>query len=217
MKFFLFNVSIIDWWRITIRYDLFQCRNQSSISSDAEFRWEDPEKSENPEDPENPDDPENPEVVDFLSLNSPMIMMSSPEQTTPDSWRLFSKSFGQPATNSSSGLPPDPEIFGSPNVMLSAAKLSDRFGTADAALLELVFGFGFLKEFDRAGNSVLFGSEEEIEEDPVNNDEDDPDWLPVIQGWDRISSSPIRFPGLIFRHLQSLKTLKKSKTTFLIL
>jgi hypothetical protein len=66
--------------------------------------------------------------------------------------------------------------------MLSAAKLSDRFGTADAALLELVFGFGFLKEFDRVGNSVLFGSEEEIEEDPVNNDEDDPDWLPVIQG-----------------------------------
>ena len=56
--------------------------------------------------------------------------------------------------------------------MLSAAKLSERFGTADD-VFDVVFGFGFLNEFDLGGNSELFGSEEEIVADPViDNDPD---------------------------------------------
>ena len=95
------------------RYNYFY---HSSISSEAEFRWDEPENPDDPDEPEKPDEPENPDDDVFLSEKFSMIIISSEEHITPDSCRILSSSnsdsFSNPEHCSSLGFS-DPAVIGS--------------------------------------------------------------------------------------------------------
>lgn len=90
--------------------------HHSSISSDAEFRCDDPENPDDPDEPEKPDEPENPDDEVFRSVKFSMIIISSEEHITPDSCRIFSSSksdsLGDPESWSSFRFS-DPAVMGS--------------------------------------------------------------------------------------------------------
>ena len=196
------------WYQLkksNFRYNYFY---HSSISSEAEFRWDEPENPDDPDEPEKPDEPENPDDDVFLSEKFSMIIISSEEHITPDSCRILSSSnsdsFSNPEHCSSFGFS-DPAVIGSSKWMVSqAAKLSDRLGMREDVFCPLLgFGLGFLNDDDLPGNWFEIGRDEEMEagrgiiiDDPIDAD-------PVIHEWDKISSNPILFPGLILRQLKN--------------